>query len=530
MPAQIGKKRSATASLGAAIPAAALTLAILVPGPIFAVESPSAQPSPSGVSSLPQSLPTGFAPSDRTGFAPILKLTSPGAGRAERATELFDRQLAFERKLLFHPETSELINVLVEKLPPRQSTLIRAPSYYSRMDIPWTVLPDGTHQVCFAGSPDPTGYYFTATQSFKRPNEPFNLAACFALRPPPGAKPDATLDSVTAGFAGELLTNTFGLGRLVDAAAAALRDTYGDLQPPWDIAPGQFNDHDRAASARFRRDLPILDERLHHYLAFDNILDEFDGAGGPWVLFNLRARVKQDSLRPFEHLYRFYSRIGRTLSVEFAVTDSRGHSWLRAGFDRGRVSIIFMVRNGMLTPFDSRYRPAGESIALDKIEHGVNLSRVSVRMTRLGMKFGLEGVSFTNHFTRAEDSVRSESLMNAIPQIVAPIGVHKIADLVAGRFLRALALDDGGLRASLASEQLSDGTVRFASAFSGRFLYSPTLEILARVADAIAGANDAAVRADERRLGEELFDAFVKDYNHARPGILALDRNPELTQ
>ncbi|HXW83001.1 MAG TPA: hypothetical protein VEJ86_01210, partial [Candidatus Binataceae bacterium] len=60
--------------------------------------------------------------------------------------------------------------------------------------------------------------------------------------------------------------------------------------------------------------------------------------------------------------------------------------------------------------------------------------------------------------------------------------------------------------------------------------YSPTLELLARVGDAIAEAHNEQVREEERRLGEELFDAFVADYNASRPKILALDSSGASTR
>jgi len=47
--------------------------------------------------------------------------------------------------------------------------------------------------------------------------------------------------------------------------------------------------------------------------------------------------------------------------------------------------------------------------------------------------------------------------------------------------------------------------------------------LLARIGDAIAKEHNQKVRAEERAFGEELFDAFVADYNDARPAILALD-------
>ncbi len=498
----------------------AIAAALLIASPLFAGGRPGAKPAVNAPSA-----PACFAPPDQTGFAPVLKLAPPGPGRAKRALALLDRQLAFQRKLLFHPVISAALDNLADQLPPRQSTLIRAPSYYSRTDIPWTSLPDGAHQVCIAGHPgDATDYRFTTTKLYETPNEPFQLAGCFTLRPPAGAKPGAKVNSVIATIGGELETDTFGLGRLVAAVAAVLRETYGDLKPPWDTMPGQFNHHDRALRERFRRDLPAVDAWLGRYFESRNLVDEFDGPGGPWVLFNLRAGIKEDSLKPFAHLYQFYRKTGPTLSAGFSVMDRGGDYWLRAGFDRGALWVMFMVRNGMLTPFDSRYRPAGEPIAIDRIERGFNLSRTFVRVTELGLDFGLENVSFANYYARTGGSVRSESRMNAVPQIVAPPGVRQAVGLVAGKFMRTLALGNGGLRAVLGSKRSADGAVRAASTFSAVLRYSPALEILARVADALADANDAAVRADERRLGEELFEAFLKDYNKARPRLLGLGR------
>ncbi|MGC1343587.1 MAG: hypothetical protein WA854_14740, partial [Candidatus Binataceae bacterium] len=59
--------------------------------------------------------------------------------------------------------------------------------------------------------------------------------------------------------------------------------------------------------------------------------------------------------------------------------------------------------------------------------------------------------------------------------------------------------------------------------FTGQFEYSPTLEFLAKVGDKIADQHNEAVRAEERKFGEELFDAFASDYNNSRQRILALD-------
>ena len=104
-------------------------------------------------------LPYGFAPPGRTDFAPILQLVPPGPHRAERAMAVLDRQLIFQRQVL-HPEYSPALDHLFEKIPPRNSTLIRAASIYSRSDIPWTEV-DGTHQLCAEGYPSGGKFYVT---------------------------------------------------------------------------------------------------------------------------------------------------------------------------------------------------------------------------------------------------------------------------------------------------------------------------------------------------------------------------------
>ena len=92
-------------------------------------------------------------------------------------------------------------------------------------------------------------------------------------------------------------TDTFGFGAIVDSVAQMLTEVYGDLAPPWDTAPGVYNHHDVVARDRFRRDLPTLDDKFHEYLKYENILDEFEGAGGPYVLFNFAGEVRADAMQ-----------------------------------------------------------------------------------------------------------------------------------------------------------------------------------------------------------------------------------------
>ncbi len=254
-------------------------------------------PSPTLPSALTTpTVPAGFAPSARTDFAPILELASPGPRRAERAMSALDRQLQFQRRAL-HPEYSPALQDLFGKIPPRNSTLIRAASLYSDADIPWNEL-DGKHQLCAQGYPHGENLYVTTSPSCENPKRPFWLGAYFALKPPPElARSSSSLSSVIATFGGEISTDTFGFGAIVDSVAQILTAVYGTLAPPWDTAPGIYNRHDDAARERFRRDLPALDDKFHQYFKYDNILDEFDGPGGPYVLFNFAAEVRSDALK-----------------------------------------------------------------------------------------------------------------------------------------------------------------------------------------------------------------------------------------
>jgi hypothetical protein len=119
--------------------------------------------------------------------------------------------------------------------------------------------------------------------------------------------------------------------------------------------------------------------------------------------------------------------------------------------------------------------------------------------------------------------VMFESRMNTVPELVAPPGIRQAMDLVAGRFLRVLATGHDGLAMQLASRRLPGGMYRFGGIASAELAYAPALAFLARIGDALADEHDAEVRAEERALGEELFDAFVADYADARAAILAMD-------
>jgi len=489
----------------------------------------AAESSPHVAATPAVSIPAGFAQPSRSNLAPILELASPGPARAQRAMAVLDRQISFQRKAL-HPEYSPSLDHLFDKIPPRNSTLIRAASMYSRADIPW-IESNGTHQLCAEGYPSGETFYVTTSPECKNPEPPFRLSAYFALKPPPGvARTSSSLSSVIGSFGGEIKTDTFGFGAMVDSIAQMLTEVYGDLAAPWDAAPGAYNHHDVASRDRFRRELPTVDDKFHEYFKYDNILDEFDAPGGPYVLFNFAGEVQRDALKKFPDLYKFYNDVAPTFTAQVDVLDEKNNYWMRNGFDRGKVWLTFMVRNGKLSAFDGAYHPVGEPIALGSLRRGVNRTRSSIHVRRLAMNFGLENLNFTNYFTRNDSTVSFEARMDAVPVVVAPPGIQQGAEFVAGEFMRTMAQGSGGMHSEVASKAPGDGTIHFSSEVTAEFIYSPALEFFAKLGDSIADEHDAKVRQQERSLALEFLDAFVKDYNNARPGILALDNDPALTK
>ena len=328
---------------------------------------------------------------------------------------------------------------------------------------------------------------------------------------------------MTGTLAGELMIDTYGLGELVDLLGDTLREFHGDLKPPWDSAAGKFNHHDRAAMDRFHRQMPHLAAKFDRYFKFNNLLDEFNSPAGPIVLFNVDMEVRQDALKKYPLLYEFYRKLVPAVVAKSDILDAHGNYWMREAFDHGHIHFTIMLRDGLLTPFNGAMQPAGDSVALDEITRGGYRTLASGQVTSLAMNFGLANIGFTTDYRRDAGSCTFVNRMNAVPQLVAPPGVHQVMDLVAGDFLRVLATGDGGLNSKLSSRMLPNGVYDFAAGFTAELNYSPTLELLARIGDAIAKEHNDRVRAEERAFGEELFDAFVADYNDARPAILALD-------
>ncbi|HYL59506.1 MAG TPA: hypothetical protein VEU51_11580 [Candidatus Acidoferrales bacterium] len=470
---------------------------------------------------IPRTPAPSFAPATQTLFAPIVQLAPPGPGRAARAVAILDRQIEFQRKISFHPKIAPALQDVVDKMPPRQSTMIRAAALYSKPGIPWTDHPDGTHLIAVAGRPLDDDYLYDLTPEYRSPEEPARFSGVFGLKPAPGSS-EASIKAVTGTLAGELLIDTYGIGAAVDAAAATLREAYGDLHPPWDTAPGAFNTHDRAAMSRFHRQMPHLAAKFDEYFKFDNIVDEFNSPAGPIVLLNVDAEVHEDALKKYPRLYDFYRKVVPAVTARSAVLDARGNYWARSLFDRGHIHGTIMIRNGLLTPFNSAMQPAGESVALNEIQRGGYRTVASVQVTSLKMNFGLDNVSFATQYSRDQGGVTFVNRMIAVPDLIAPTGIHKIMDLVAGEFLHTLATGDGGLTSRLSSRTLPNGWYAFAGGATAELDYSPALELLARIGDAIARQHNEGVRVEERALGQELFDAALADYNDARPAILEL--------
>jgi hypothetical protein len=491
---------------------ACVTLLVLAGTGLARAETPATHPVPA----------PGFSAPGESIFNTVLALAPPGPSRAQRSLAIADRQLDFQGKIWLHPEFSPQVRKLLDQLPPRQATVIRAASLYSHKDIAWTELPEKAHQVSVIGQPAQEGYLYELTTKFRTPELPFHMVGAFTLKPVPGSV-DGDIRAVDGQVGGDLLTDTYGASGALAFLAGLLRFIHGDLRAPWDTQPGVFNHHDRAILDRFHNDFPNFSAKLEHYLKFRNVLDEFSGSGDPVVLFNLDAELQTNSLKPFPQLDQFYRSIAPSVVAKTVVTDSHDNRWFETQFSRGRIRTIFMVRRGLLTPFNEAYQAAAEGVDLTQPGHGIYHTRTSVTLTRLGLTFGLKDLSFATNFRSDPDTVETISTMEAVPTLVAPPGIHKIIDLIAGEFLRVLAQGDGGFRATFSSRPEGTGLYRWSGSANAEFTYAPALELLARVGDSVADAHSAEVKREERQLGQELFDAFMTDYNDSRPKLLALD-------
>ena len=433
----------------------------------------------------------------------------------------FDRFLDLQQKISFHPELDPELEKSIEKLPPRGATLIRAASLYGDSSIPWSVKPPDIHYLSVAGRPAGANFLYRRTPAYQPPEAPGDFAGLFSLRPTAAA--GGTPTSIVSELAGQIYPAAFGMGEIVDAATQVLRSTYGSLQPPWDSKFGEMNQHDRAGLERLRRDFPALYARIFNYIEFSNVLDEFQNGNDQIVFINLDMKVREDALKPFPNLQKFYAKLVADVTGESTFRDSAGHRLFHVRFDLGRIQVQFMIRNGVFCGTDDNLRPVGEPIDWSVLSKAHFVSRQSGHVHRLAMDFGLENVVIATDYRRDSNGAGFSGHMAEVPHVIAPPVVHEVMLMLAGKFMEVLAKGNGGTGLSTAGFSRVDprGGSTFQGGVKAELYYSPSLEFLARIGDAIAAAHNEDVRAEERKLGEEFFNAFKSDYDRMRPIIAA---------
>ena len=464
-------------------------------------------------------LPGGFAPPGQNLFTPLLRLGP--CGNPTAALAVVDPMLALQRKLLLHPAISPRLAQVQDSLPARQTTLLRAAALYADPSVRWQIAQPDTHYISAQGRPAGADFLFDLAPSPAPPRQPDQYVGTFAVTP---AAPiiDGRPDSVIVRLAGALYLGHFSPAQALAVIAGGLREIYGSLAPPWDSAPGAFNDHDRAAMARLGRDLPALRAEIERDFAINNLLDEFADRQGPYVLVNLDLRIRATALIPYPHLRRFYQRLTDHVEGYSDTTDASGRRWLHLGFKQGHFHIVFMLRQGRPVPFDDQMRPAGPPLELTALSAGQFQTVTSLWVNRLGVRLGIGELRYTTSYQAAAGRLSLRSRMTTPPVVLAPPGIHGLIMLVAGRFMRTLAQGNGGRGAGayiIAAPQ-PEGMM-LSAGMVGEFEYSPALEIIARVGDVIVASNDERVRADERRLLGRLLGAADRDYRRAQPRLLS---------
>jgi len=299
-------------------------------------------------------------------------------------------------------------------------------------------------------------------------------------------------------------------------------EIYGSMAPPWDGLPGVFNQHDRAALGRLQRDLPATAGLLNHYFNVDNLLDEFSGPSGPWVLVNIAAAIRPDAMSPFPHLRRFWLDAARHLATDIVVRDERGRRWMIAGLHRGRITFTFMLQRGMLAPMDAELRPAGPPLAIEQIRAGRFYLEGKVSVQRFGMRMGLSGVRLEFTYSNRGGAYGLDSHMTGVPTLIAPPVVHRLTMLLAGKYLETLAHGNGGqgIATTFSAQAGPQGGTMLCGSIGAELRDAPTLALLTRIASALAPNYGSQVREEQRRLMGEFFDAFDSDYRRARPLLL----------
>src|SRR5438552_997267 len=61
-------------------------------------------------------------------FDAVLALAPPGPDRARRAVESLNRSIPFFRGILFRPKFDSALEQVTDRMPPRETTLIKAPA------------------------------------------------------------------------------------------------------------------------------------------------------------------------------------------------------------------------------------------------------------------------------------------------------------------------------------------------------------------------------------------------------------------
>jgi hypothetical protein len=467
----------------------------------------------------------GYAPSQQTLFAPVLAFVPSGPRQGARAIDAINRTIPFVRRFFFRSEFNPELEHVIDQMPPWASALIRAGALYADSGIPWERAAGSVHEIAVTGRPDNGDFVFSIVPEYAQPIAPFNFAGIFAVTPIEALSPNASdliPHNVLGRLAADVSLENFGAAALMDVAAMSLRETHGDQEGPWDVRQGEFNSHDRGALARLRRGAPKLSERLAHYFEIRNFLDEFSTTEGLFVLVNIDARVRTEALKSYPDLSLFYNRWAPRVTIDSNIVDQWGNPWLFAGFDHGRIRLVFGLRDGLLVPLNAWSRPAGDAIDLSQIKRGHWRAVSTITLERFRAIFGLENIAFITTYQRTGNAFVLTSHMDSVPQLIAPPGIKQTIRFVTDEFLSRLAHGHGGMTVSLTSGRDAHGIFHIAVAFTGELHYSPTLAMLARIGDAIVEANDVKVRNDERRLTQEFLDALSADFNNARPEILRL--------
>ncbi len=457
----------------------------------------------------------GFAPLTQNLFHPLLSLAP---GQPERALAAYEDFFALERRMVVHPKLSPELQGLIDRLPPPEMLPIEADALYTSAAIPWQTGPPEVHYLTIAGHPINADFVYSLTHVEDPPQEPGQLAVTISLRP--AGEPD---QSVVANSKVELYFSSLAApANMTSLVADSLAEIYGTLAPPWDEHPGVFNGHDRAAMARFARDMPALSARVDHYFRINNLIDEFSNAAGPWVLFNLDAEIRDAALAPFPHLRAFYQAFANRVEAQSVTRDEQGRQWIRASFLRGRISLAFMLRRGMLTPMNDRLEPAGAPMTLEQVAARTFHTDSSVSEQGFGLRFGLEGIRFVTAYSNRNGKIRFDGSLTDVPHLIAPPIMRPLTMLLAGQFMQTLAKGNAGRGISTSFTALPDprGGTMVGASFSAEFRNSAALAFIARLAGAIRPANSSEVRAEERRLAGEFFTALDADYARARPALL----------